>query len=75
MVKLLLRQEEIDPDKQAAQGQTPLSWAARDEREGVVKILLGRDDISPISQLGAAEYHSGGLPAMGVREWSNYYST
>ena len=36
-----------DVNKQDCGGNTSLTWAARRGHEGVVKILLGRDDINP----------------------------
>ena len=40
MVKLLLAKDGIDPDlKDSQYGQTPLSWAAQNGHEAVVKLL------------------------------------
>jgi len=39
--------EEINPNKPDDSGRTPLSYAAREGREGLVKILLQRDDVHP----------------------------
>ena len=47
VVKLLLEQEGVSPDRPDIHGQTPLSWAARNGHDGVVKLLLGREDVSP----------------------------
>jgi ankyrin repeat protein len=43
MVKLLLAKDGVDPDsKDPEYGQTPLSWAARNGHEAVVKSLLNK---------------------------------
>ena len=47
VVKQLLEQEDIDPDRQDGAGSTPLSWAAYNGHEGVVKLLLSRPDVDP----------------------------
>jgi len=47
MVKMLLRQEMVDPDKPDNSGQTPLSRASGRGHEGVVQILLGEKAVSP----------------------------
>ena len=46
-MKILLKRGEIDPDKPANDGRTPLSHAARNGREGVVRILLEWEEINP----------------------------
>lgn len=46
-VKVLLGQEEVNPNKLDNRGQTPLSHSAQDGREAVVKILLRREDVNP----------------------------
>jgi len=43
----LVRVEGCDVNKRDCMGNTPLTWAARGGHEGVVKILLGRDDVNP----------------------------
>jgi len=43
----LVKVEGCDVNKQDCKGNTSLTWAARRGHEGVVKILLGRDDINP----------------------------
>jgi len=45
--KLFPRQEAIDPDTPDLGGRTPMSWAAGNGQEAVVKILLGRKDVNP----------------------------
>ena len=48
VVKILLRQGNVNPDKpDGYYGQTPLCHAAENGHEGVVNILLGRDDVNP----------------------------
>jgi ankyrin repeat protein len=44
---MLLERDDVNPDKPDNYGQTPLSIAASDKREGAVKILLGRNDVNP----------------------------
>jgi len=46
-VKILLDQEEVNPDKPDNSGHTPLQSAAWGGHEGVVKILLGREEVNP----------------------------
>ena len=47
VVKILLGQEEVNPDKPDNHGRTPLSRAAEGGHEGVVKILLRREEVNP----------------------------
>ena len=47
MVKILLGQEEINPDNPDNNGWKPLLYAALNGHEGVVKILLGRQELNP----------------------------
>ena len=47
VVKLMLGQEDINPNMLDNGGQTPLSWAAGNGHEGVVKLMLGRENINP----------------------------
>jgi len=48
IVKMLLEQEDIDPNTASTQdGWTPLTLAAEKGHEGVVKILLERQDTNP----------------------------
>ena len=47
VVKNLLGQEEVNPDKPDNDGWTPLSHAASGGHEGVVKILLAREEVNP----------------------------
>ena len=47
VVKILLKQDDIDLDKQDEYRQIPLSYAAEGGPQEVVKILLERDDLSP----------------------------
>ena len=46
-MKLLLRQEGIDPNCADKHDRTPLGWAAVFGHEEVVKLLLGREDVDP----------------------------
>jgi len=43
----LVKVEGCDVNKKDRRGNTSLAWAARRGHEGVLKILLGRDDINP----------------------------
>jgi len=47
VVKILLRQAEVNPDKPDNYGNTPLRQAACRGYEGVVKVLLERGDVDP----------------------------
>ena len=46
-MEILIGPDDISPDKQDINGQTPLCCAAQNGNEGVVKMLLRRDYISP----------------------------
>ena len=47
VVKILLGQEEVNPDVPDSFGQTPLSHAAWTGHEGVVKMLLAQEEVFP----------------------------
>ena len=47
VVKILLRQAEVNPEKANIYGDTPLMHAAWGGYEGVVKVLLERSDVNP----------------------------
>jgi len=47
VVRVLLEQRDVNPDKGDRWSQTPLSWAAENGHEGVVRTLLGRNDVNP----------------------------
>jgi len=47
VVRLLLEQEDVDPDRPNDGNNTPLSWAANNGHEEVVKLLLDRNDVDP----------------------------
>ena len=46
-VDLLLGGRYVDPDSSSKYCRTPLSWAAENGNEGIVKLLLGRKDVNP----------------------------
>ena len=47
VVKILLKRDDVNPDKPGESGQTPLCRAAENGHEGVVEILLERADVNP----------------------------
>ena len=47
VVKILLGQDDINPDKLNPCDQTPLWCTAENRDEEVAEILLGRDDVNP----------------------------
>ena len=47
---MLLDKEGVDPNVKDTGGQTPLSWAAGNGHEAVVKVLLDREGINPNSK-------------------------
>jgi len=47
IVKVLLEQDEVNPDSADKSVRTPLSWAAGDGREKIVQMLLERNDANP----------------------------
>ena len=47
IVASLVKVEGCDISQNDSMGNPPLAWAAKNGHEGVVKILLGRDDIDP----------------------------
>ena len=44
---LLLGKKYINPDSSSESGRTPLSWAAQNGHEGIVKLLLGLKGVNP----------------------------
>ena len=46
-MKILLKRDDIDPNRSDEHDKTPLYHAVQNEHEGIVKILLERDDVSP----------------------------
>ena len=50
MVKILLGQEEVNPEKPDNDRRTPLSHAVKGGRLEVVELLLGREEASPDKQ-------------------------
>ena len=58
-----------DISKEDFSGSGPLVWAARNGHEEVVKILLGREEVSPDKPDNKAEHRSH-LPLIeDMREW------
>ena len=55
-VKILLEQEDIDPNCQDNKDRTPLLLATVNGIEEVIKIVLGRKDIDPTTQITRAEH-------------------
>ena len=43
----LLGKRHVNPDSLSKSGRKPLSWAAENGHEGIVKLLLGRGDVNP----------------------------
>ena len=54
-MKILLGQDDINPNTANGSGETPLCCAAKNGHEAVVKILLGQDDIDPNRASGSGE--------------------
>jgi len=48
-VRILLRRNDVNPDRPDKRGRTPLSWAAEYGREESVQMLLERNDVNPNS--------------------------
>ena len=46
-MRLLLKWEDVTPDKQSKCGRNTFSWAAQNGDEGIVRLLLKRGDVSP----------------------------
>ena len=44
-MKLLLEREDVKPDQLDNGDRTPLWWTAEDRHEGVMKLLLEREDV------------------------------
>ena len=45
MVQLLLAKDGVDPDSKDSYGRTPLSWAAWNGHEAVVRLMLTKDEV------------------------------
>ena len=70
-MKILLRREEVNPEKLDTDRRTPLSHAAKGGRLEVVEILLGREEVSPDKQGNDGE---GGTSAATVSQSGNLQS-
>ena len=46
-MRILLRRDDVNPDKPNKHGETPLNCAACAGHSGVVKLLLGRNGVNP----------------------------
>ena len=51
-MEILLRQEEVNPDRLDNRGGTPLSWADENGHERVVTLLESHKVVSPLYGLG-----------------------
>jgi ankyrin repeat protein len=49
-VKLLLHTGNVDADSKNNDGQTPLSWAARNGHEAIIKLLLNTGNVNADSK-------------------------
>ena len=49
-MKLLVKRDDIEADSKNMDGRTPLSWAAQNRHEAVVKLLVERDDVEANSK-------------------------
>ena len=58
VVKILLGRAEVNPNKPDNAGRTPLSRAASKGNITVVKILIEREEVTPISQIITTEHRS-----------------
>ena len=64
VMSALFQRKSVKPDRPDAGGQTPLSWAAENGHDGVVKLLLGWEDVSPNRQSWS------GTALVGRPEWA-----
>lgn len=67
--KLLVR-EEVNPEKLDDDGDTPLTCAAHDGREGVIKILPEQEGVDPYKPIIPEIHHSRMLLGGDMKEWS-----
>ena len=78
-MKIPLGLENVDADGPENKGRTPLSYAAEEGHEGVVKMLLEREEVGPgkpdnhgrTPLLHAAGYQNGPVTAEGVVEFTS----
>jgi len=59
---IFLERGGVTPDTADKDGGTPLLWVARIECEGIVEILLEREDVTPTLRTKTVELLSRGLP-------------
>ena len=74
VVKILLAWANINSDERDNDDRSPLWSAARNEHNGVVKMLLRREDNDPTNQKMTAIHRSIVLLGMDTSEWWKYYS-
>ena len=70
LVDAARRRKEVNPDKPDISGRTPPQFAAWSGYEKMVKILLGREEVT-IDKLGTvmkAKHRSRSLPGVGLTE-------
>ena len=68
VVRLLLAQDDVNPDKLDNDGQTPLWWASYRGYEGVARYSHGTMS-TPTGKGYLVERQSGGLLRKGMRGW------
>ena len=73
-MRLLLTRDDINPDMQDHDGQTPLWCASLNGQEGVVKLLLTRGDVNPHKLNTDCQTPLWSAVRMGMRGWCNYFS-
>jgi len=69
VVKVLLKRDDVIPDKLDDKGRASLSVTASKARDGVVKILLARDGTpDEAKKISTVEHYSGKLLKVDTRE-------